>query len=103
MEPKQEPEEFTYTIFRTGMKHQRHYQVEKRFMGVIVDAYMVQLNGRGKFECTCPGFYRQNFPKVEHKHVQIAIDFSEAGEPNNLEYRIQGTGAKAQITRCIVK
>ena len=87
----------TYTIFRTGSMHKRHYQINKVIMGVEVDKYWVQLNSRDSVWCDCPGFRRQTFPKMEHKHVKIAVDFSERDEPIDAVYRIFGTGAKAQI------
>ncbi len=87
----------TYTIFRTGSDRQRHYQIDKCIMGVSIEKYWVQLKGREGFWCDCPGFRRQNFPKIEHKHVKIAMDFSQRGEPRDAEYRIHGTGAKTEI------
>ena len=92
-----EPEEATYTIFRTGMARLRQYQVEKRIMGVKIEEYWVQLKGHKEVHCTCPGFARQRFPKIEHKHVKLAMDFYERNEPKNAEYRIHGTGANTEI------
>lgn len=86
----------TYTIFRTGNAQQRYYQVNKMRLGVRLDEYWVQLRGNNVF-CNCPGFRRQNFPKIDHKHVKIAQDFSDRGEPVDAEYKIVGTGAEAQI------
>ena len=87
----------TYTIFRTGSRNKRHYQVDKMVMGVKLDTYWVQLNGRDEVYCDCPGFRRQGFAKIEHKHIKIAVDFSYRNEPANAIYKIEGTGAKAQI------
>ena len=87
----------TYTIFRTGSDRLRHYQINKCVMGVEIDKYWVQLKGSRQVYCDCMGFQRQQFPKIEHKHVKIALNFSERGEPRGAEYRIHGTGAKAQL------
>ena len=85
-----------YTIFRTGSKVQRYYQIDKLIMGVKTDDYWVQLRGN-KVYCNCPGFNRQSFPAIDHKHVKLAQDFFDRGEPVGAHYRIHGTGAKAQI------
>jgi len=87
----------TYTIFRTGSAMQRHYQINKMVMGVAVDEYWVQLMGRDTVYCNCPGFQRQRFPKMEHKHIKIAQDFSVRGEPKDALYKIHGTGATTTI------
>ncbi len=86
----------TYTIWRTGTSMQRHYQINKLVIGVVMDNYWVQLKSREVY-CNCPGFQRQNFPKIEHKHVKIAQDFHDRGEPANALYKIHGTGAKNTI------
>ena len=86
-----------YTIFRTGNSNKRHYQVNKMIMGVEQEKYWVQLNGRDSCFCDCPGFRRQSFAKMEHKHIKIALDYSARGEPKDATYRITGTGVKAQI------
>lgn len=88
----------TYTIWRTGDKCRRHYQLNKMVMGVVVDEYWVELKHRTVY-CNCPGFQRQQFPKIEHKHVKIAQDFHDRGEPMDAIYKIHGTGAKATIER----
>lgn len=92
-----EPEEFTYTIWRTGTAQKRTYQINKCFMGQPMDNFWVELKGSREVFCNCQGFARQRFPKIEHKHVKIAMDFAERGEPENAEYRIHGTGAKTEI------
>ncbi len=86
-----------YTIFRTGNSKLRHYQINKEIMGVDVDKYWVQLKGSKECWCDCPGFKRQKFPKMEHKHVKIAMDFSLRGEPTGAHYTITGTGAKTTV------
>jgi hypothetical protein len=97
MTTKEALEATRYTIFRTGVPTKRHYQVVKLICGVETDTYWVQLNGRGKCYCNCPGFGRQNFPPMEHKHVKIALDYYERGEPEGALYFIEGTGAKTTI------
>jgi hypothetical protein len=97
MNKKEIEEATTYHIFRTGNNHQRHYQIDKLVMGVKVENYWVQLKGSKECYCDCPGFRRQSFAKMEHKHIKMAIDFSERGEPKDAEYRIVGTGAKSII------
>ena len=87
----------TYTIFRTGSPQKRHYQITKEIMGVEMDSYWVQLRGRGDVYCNCPGFERQKFPKMEHKHVKIAEDYSARGEPEGARYKIHGAGAQNTI------
>jgi hypothetical protein len=94
---KEKLEATTYTIFRTGSAHQRHYQINKVIMGVVVDEYWVQLKGSKECYCNCPGFQRQRYPKMEHKHVKMALDFSERCEPEDACYFIEGTGAEANI------
>jgi len=86
-----------YTIWRTGNAHQRHYQINKIIMGVTVDRYWVQLKGSKECYCDCMGFRRQNFPHMEHKHVKVAMDFHDRGEPKDAEYRIHGTGSKTEV------
>ena len=102
MTEKQEREEeklnaTTYTIIRTGARYIRHYQIDKMIMGVSVDKYWVHLKGRDEVWCDCPGFRRQTFPKMEHKHVKIAQDFNRRNEPIGVTYKIIGTGAKTEI------
>lgn len=87
----------TYTIWRTGSSRKKHYQLNKLVCGVEVEKYWVQLDGRGRFWCDCPGFRRQKFPAIDHKHVKIAVDFSERGEPLKALYKIHGTGATSEI------
>lgn len=88
----------TYSIWRTGSARQRHYQINKLTIGVDTgDKYWVQLNGRDKFWCDCPGFRRQKFPAIDHKHVKIAMDFHDRGEPAKALYKIHGTGVHAKI------
>ena len=90
-------ETVTYTVFRTGDMRHRHYQINKMVMGVKVDDYWVQLSSRDSVSCSCPGFRRQNFPPMEHKHIKLAQNYSERGEPIKAEYRIHGAGANAII------
>lgn len=88
----------TYSIWRTGGPRIRRYQVNKRIAHVDTgERYWVELKGRDEFYCDCPGFRIQTFPKVEHKHVKIAMDFNERGEPDKALYKIHGTGAKTEI------
>lgn len=89
----------TYTIFRTGVKTRHTYQLTKMVMGVELEEYWVELKNDGGVFCNCPGFLRQKFPAKEHKHVKIALDYRERGEPEDALYRIHGTGANAKIER----
>ena len=75
----------------------RKFQINKLVMGVKTDDYWVSLLGRDRFDCSCPGFAMQKYPPIEHKHVKLALDFWERGEPENAQYMIHGTGANAQI------
>jgi hypothetical protein len=86
-----------YSIWRTGNKHRRVYQINKMMLDIMLDQYWVELRGHKKVHCDCMGFQRQSFPAIEHKHIKIAMDFAERGEPVNAKYRIHGTGAKTEI------
>jgi len=87
----------TYSIWRTGSKRTRTYQVNKLTIGVEVENYWVELKGRQQFYCNCPGFRRQSYPAIDHKHIKIAMDFSDRGEPQHALYKIIGTGGKTTI------
>lgn len=97
MPTKEVVEATTYRIFRTGDQRHRHYQINKEIMGVKVDDYWVQLLGRGQCNCSCPGFRAQTYAPMDHKHVKLAEDFSQRGEPPGAKYKIHGTGLKARI------
>ena len=94
---EEEREMVTYSIFRTGATRKRTYQINKLVIGVVVDNYWVELKGRGQFYCGCLGFRRQSYPAIDHKHIKIAMDFSERGEPINALYKIEGTGGNTTI------
>lgn len=96
--PKADPEEYVYRIKRVGGPHERKYRIDKTILDIHAETYYVRLKGNS-VECSCPGFARQKYPAIDHKHVQIAQDFHEVGEPNNAEYRIDGVGANATIRR----
>ncbi len=87
----------TYSIWRTGSRYQRHYQINKLVMGVEVESYWTQLKGNSSVYCNCPGFQRQSFPKIDHKHVKIAQDFHDRGEPADALYKIHGTGGTTTL------
>lgn len=73
------------------------YQIDKCLMDISVEKYWVVIERTGKVFCDCPGFLRQRFPDREHKHVKIALDYRERGEPEDAKYRIYGAGANNTI------
>ena len=77
------------------------YRIGKMVMGVEVDNYHVTIKettgGLSNLWCDCPGFRNQQFPKIEHKHVKIALAYREQGEPEQAVYTINGTGKTAKI------
>lgn len=87
-----------YTIFRTmnTSKVRRIYQIDKRIFDEVMDSYLVEIKPGGVF-CSCPGFLRQKYPAREHKHVRVALDFIERGEPEGAEYKLKGTGINTEI------
>ena len=86
-----------YVIERDFGKHSNTFRLSKRLMTVEVDNYHVTLGDvPSKHWCTCPGMARQQFPREEHKHVKIAVDFVDRGL-EMASYRLEGTGRAAEI------
>jgi hypothetical protein len=85
-----------YEIFRTGSKSHKHYQINKVRLGVTLDQYWVVLKAK-EVQCSCPGFRIQKYPAIDHKHVKLAQDYWDRGEPEGLLYKIEGTGSQALI------
>ena len=61
--------------------------------GVQVETYTVELTPSADGPlipyCSCMGFRMQKYPKIQHKHVKIALDFQSRGEPKwGVYYRI---------------
>lgn len=88
----------TYRIQRFG---NHTYQIDKLIMDVEVEQYHITIkpDGRASLDlwCDCPGFRIQQFPKIEHKHIKIGLDFQKRNEPKWAEYKLRGTGRKAEI------
>ena len=91
-----------YRINKFGLNS---YNIHKLVMDVRTEDYQITLkpNGPGgemrevDLWCNCPGFRIQQFPKIQHKHIKIGLDFQSRGEPEWAEYRMTGTGKKAKI------
>ena len=91
----------TYRVQRAFGKKSNVCQIDKLVMGVEVDQYHVtiKMEGRATLDlwCDCPGFRRQNFPKIEHKHVKLALDYQKREHPKWAEYTIHGAGKNTEI------
>ncbi len=89
------------TVYRIKGFGRNTYQIDKLIAGVEAEQYHLDIKdaegGGLSLWCDCPGFRIQQFPKIEHKHIKIALDYRERGEPSWAEYRMTGTGAKAVI------
>ena len=98
MTNKDAEEATTYRIQQWG---NNSYQIDKLVIGVEVEQYQLTIKSEGRATldlwCNCPGFRIQQFPKIEHKHIKIALDYQERGEPSWAEYKLHGTGKKATI------
>lgn len=90
--------ETVYTIVRGSTSRANHimYELHKLVDDVVEDKYWVSV-GPEETTCSCPGFSRQKFPKLQHKHIKIVHDFQENGEPEGARYTIHGAGANAVI------
>ncbi len=89
------------TVYRIQKWGEHTYQIDKLIMDVEIEQYHITIKqlilDTLDLWCDCPGFRMQLYPKVEHKHIKIGLDFIERDEPKWAEYRINGTGKKAQI------
>ena len=94
-------EKLEATTYRIKCWGANSYQIDKLIMGVEVEQYQLTIKAEGRASldlwCNCPGFRIQQFPKIEHKHIKIALDYQSRGEPTWAEYTITGTGKKAEI------
>lgn len=87
-----------YRIFvnkhASGEQSKTHYTIEKRIMDTPVELYAVTIKSEGRADlqlwCDCPGFRVQKYPKIDHKHIKIAMDYQSRGQPEWAEYRILG-------------
>lgn len=94
----------TYVVEKDFGKKSNVYKITKMVIGVEVDSYhcTVKLTPTGRIIddniwCDCPGFRRQNFAKIEHKHIMLVLNYMERGEPTSVTYTIVGTGKTAKI------
>lgn len=90
------------TIYRIKKFGTNTYHIAKLVCAVELDAYQITINpirenGMGTLWCNCPGFRIQQFPKDQHKHIKIGMDYIARGEPEWAEYRMTGTGKNAKI------
>ena len=47
--------------------------------------------------CSCSGFKCQKFAHIDHKHIKLVLDFQKHGEPDEVLYKIHGTGGHTEI------
>ncbi len=94
----------TYVVTKDFGKKSDVYRIVKLRIGVELDMYHVTIHFRGgklldkDVWCDCPGFRRQNFDKVEHKHILLVLDYIlDRGSPESATYTIVGTGKNAKI------
>ena len=93
----------TYVVEKDFGKKSDVYRITKMVIGVEVDSYHCTVKLRnGQLHdkdiwCDCPGFRRQNFAKIEHKHIMLVLNYMERGEPTSATYTIVGTGKNAKI------
>lgn len=97
-------EMMTYVVIKDFGKKSHVYRITKMMMGVELDKYHVTIKFRGgklrdeDVWCDCPGFRRQNFDKVKHKHILLVLDYLlDRCAPESATYTIVGTGKKAKI------
>lgn len=73
-----------------------HFRIRKYPPGMEehTDIYDVTIKGnnRGDYDlwCDCMGFRIQKFPKIQHKHIQLAMHFMELDDVEWALYRIKG-------------
>lgn len=96
MTKEQDKETIAATLYRIIKLTNTSYRIKKYICGVEMEDYHVDIK-RDEFWCNCPGFRIQQFPKIDHKHIKIALNYQRRGEPAWAEYRMTGTGKKAQI------
>lgn len=84
-----------------GAGNEGHYKVWKMVDGEEEDDYIVQVqpsrDGRRLvLWCDCPGFLRQHYPKIEHKHVKLVLDYQRRGEKGIGLYKLNGNEVRFQ-------
>lgn len=94
----------TYVVQETFDKRAQTYLIRKIIMEVEADTYHVTIKptstGRildDNVWCDCPGFRRQTYAKIAHKHIMLVLDYIAHGTPKTATYTIIGTGRKAKI------
>ncbi len=87
----------TYRIRKDFGPKSNVYSIGKIICEIEVDCYHVTLGTPDALWCDCPGFRRQTYDKQQHKHVVLAFDFRERGEPEGAVYTIEGTGRTAKV------
>lgn len=106
MTKQQDEDTIAATLYRINAYGNNQYLIKKLVCGVEMEDYHItisssKVSGKPMREqdiwCNCPGFRIQNFAKIDHKHIKVALDFQSRGEPTWAEYRMTGTGAKAVI------
>jgi len=82
------------------------YEVRRFVSEEPAGLYHVTLNLDGDSHiiwCDCPGFKRQKYAHMEHKHIKLVLHFQaleradKIAPPAYATYRIKGTGANATI------
>jgi len=103
-EEKQQVQDATvYRIEKAFGKVKGVYRVSKRVIDEEVNAYHVTVKPSNNESvpldlwCDCPGFRRQKFPQIEHKHVRMALHYQSIGEPVHADYKFTGTGRNTII------
>jgi len=99
---------FLYVVQKREGDHYNINKVRKDDPKKILDSYGLTIkrkkDGTWDLWCDCMGFRRQNYPKIEHKHVRIIIDYLERGQPEWAEYSIRdlpkGKASRHSI-RCV--
>ncbi len=92
----------TYVVIKDFGKKSNAYKITKLQMGVELDNYHCSVRYIDELEgaavwCDCPGFRRQKFDKMQHKHIMLVLDYQKRGEPTSATYTIIGTGRNAKI------
>ncbi len=101
MTKEQDKETIAATLYRIKKFGKNTYHIQKLVCAVEMEDYQITIGGVGVNQtnlwCNCPGFRIQQFPKIQHKHIKIGLDYRERGEPDWAEYRMTGTGKNAVI------
>ncbi len=72
------------------------YRVAKRILDVEMEVYHVTIRDDVVW-CDCPGFRRQKFAKMKHKHVRAVLDYIARGKPYYANYLFIGVGKHTKI------